>query len=327
MGVRIIGQRRKGIAALGALALALALSADQARAIDGLEIMAPAAPGGGYDRTARAVQDTMEKEGLGKGGTVTNVGGAGGAIGLAQFIRNKTGSGNAMIVGGFGMVASFATNKSPVTLLNVTPTARLTSEYLLVVVPKASPIASIKDLVAKLKAGPASVSWAGGSAGGTDHIFAGSIAQAAGVDPKQVNYIAFSGGGDSLAAIVGGQVTAGVGGFSELIEQVKAGNLRALGLSSEARLPGVDIPTLKEQGIDVTLSNWRGIAAPPGLSPEQTKAYLTLIDKVVKSKTWDEHLKKNKWESAYLAGDAFRKYIETETVRTTEVLGKLGLIK
>jgi putative tricarboxylic transport membrane protein len=77
----------------------------------------------------------------------------------------------------------------------------------------------------------------------------------------------------------------------------------------------------------VTLSNWRGIAAPPGLSPEQAKAYLTLIDKVVKSKTWDEHLKKNKWESAYLAGDAFRKYIETETVRTTEVLGKLGLIK
>jgi putative tricarboxylic transport membrane protein len=323
----MIGQRQRGVAALGALALALALSADQARAIDGLEIMAPAAPGGGYDRTARALQDTIEKEGLGKGVTVTNVGGAGGAIGLAQFIRNKTGSGNAMIVGGFGMVASFATNKSPVTLLNVTPAARLTSEYLIVVVPKASPISSIKDLTAKLKAGPAAVSWAGGSAGGADHIFAGSIAQASGVDPKQVNYIAFAGGGDSLAAIVGGQVTAGVGGYSELIEQVKAGNLRALAISAEARVPGVDIPTLKEQGLDVTLSNWRGIAAPPGLSPDQEKAYLAMIDKAVKSSTWKEHLKKNGWADAYLAGAGFRKYIETETVRTTEVLGKLGLIK
>jgi putative tricarboxylic transport membrane protein len=320
----MIGQRQRSVAAL---ALALALSADQARAIDGLEIMAPAAPGGGYDRTARAVQDTIEKEGLGKGVTVTNVGGAGGAIGLAQFIRNKTGSGNAMIVGGFGMVASFATNKSPVTLLNVTPAARLTSEYLIVVVPKASPINSIKDLTAKLKAGPAAVSWAGGSAGGADHIFAGSIAQASGVDPKQVNYIAFAGGGDSLAAIVGGQVTAGIGGYSELIEQVKAGNLRALAISAAARVPGVDIPTLKEQGLDVTLSNWRGIAAPPGLSPDQEKAYLAMIDKVVKSSTWKEHLKKNGWADAYLAGAEFRKYIETETVRTTEVLGKLGLIK
>jgi len=327
MRIQIVGLRRAGIVALGALSLTLAFGAGQARAIDDLEIMAPAAPGGGYDRTARAVQDTIEKEGLGKNITVINVGGAGGAIGLAQLIRNKTGSGNAMIVGGFGMVASFATNKSPVTLLNVTPAARLTSEYLIVVVPKASPIGSMKDLVAKLKAGPAAVSWAGGSAGGTDHIFAGSIAQAAGVDPKQVNYIAFSGGGDSLAAIVGGQVTAGVGGFSELIEQVKAGNLRALGISSEARLPGVDIPTLKEQGIDVTLANWRGIAAPPGLSPEQRNAYFGLMDKVVKSKTWQEHLKKNKWGSAYIAGDAFKKYIETETTRTTAVLEKLGLIK
>ncbi|HXF55879.1 MAG TPA: tripartite tricarboxylate transporter substrate-binding protein [Hyphomicrobiaceae bacterium] len=327
MGERTFGPRRAGMVALGALALVLTPAGQTAWAIDNLEIMAPAAPGGGYDRTARAVLDTIEKEGLGKGGSVINVGGAGGAIGLAQFIRNKTGSGNAMIVGGFGMVASFATNKSPVTLLNVTPIARLTSEYLLVVVPKASPINSIKDLAAKLKANPAAVSWAGGSAGGTDHIFAGLIAQAAGVDPKQVNYIAFSGGGDSLAAIVGGQVTAGVGGFSELIEQVRAGNLRALGVSAEERLKGVDIPTLKEQGLDVTLSNWRGIAAPPGLSPEQTKAYLALIDTVVKSKTWQEHLAKNRWESAYLAGDAFRKYIETETARTTGVLEKLGLIK
>lgn len=312
---------------LAATLMAIAPIGAGAQSIDNLEIMAPAAPGGGYDRTSRALQTTIEKEGLGKNVTVINVGGAGGAIGLAQFIRNKSGSGKDMIVGGFGMVASFATNKSQVTLANVTPIARLTSEYALIVVPKNSDIKSAKDIATKLKANPQAVSFAGGSAGGTDHIMAGLIAKASGVDPKQVNYIAFAGGGDSLAAIIGGQVTVGIGGYSELIEQVKAGNLRAIAVSSEARIPGVDIPTLKEQGVDATLSNWRGIAAPPGLSADQRKAYLGLIEKAVKSPTWAEQLKANNWSSEYLAGDDFKAYIEAETVRTTGVLNDLGLIK
>lgn len=307
-----------GLAALiGASAPALAAD---------FEIMAPAAPGGGYDRTSRAVEQALEQEKLGNA-TVINVGGAGGAIGLAQFIRNRTGSDGAMIVGGFGMVASFATNKSKVTLADVTPIARLSSEYAVVVVPKDSPIKSLADLVAKLKQDPGSVAWAGGSAGGTDHILAGSIAKAAGIDPKRVNYVAFSGGGDSLAAIIGGQVTAGIGGFSELQDQVKAGTVRALALSSEARVPGVDIPTLKEQGVDASLSNWRGIAAPPGITPAQRQAYLDLIDKVVKSPAWKAQLAQNGWADAYLAGDPFKSYIEAETVRITDILTQLGLVK
>lgn len=305
----------------------LMLGSGYAHAIDNIEIMAPAAPGGGYDRTARALQNTIEKDGLGRNITVINVGGAGGAIGLAQFIRNKSGRGDAMIVGGFGMVASFATNKSAVTLADVTPLARLTGEYTIVVVPTNSPITSLADLVAKLKAAPRSVSWAGGSAGGNDHILAASIGQAVGVDPRQVNYIAFSGGGDSLAAIIGAQVTAGVGGYSELIEQVKAGNLRALGISSSERVPGIDMPTLREQGVNATIANWRGVAAPPKLSNDQRQAYLTLIDKVVQSPTWRGHLQSNGWVSSYLAGDSFRAYIDEETKRVTAVLATLGLIK
>ena len=290
------------------------------------EIMAPAAPGGGYDRTARAFEQALEKEKLGAA-NVINVGGAGGAIGLAQFIRNRSGSDNALIVGGFGMVASFATNKSKVTLADVTPVARLTSEYSVVVVPKDSPIKSIADLVAKLKQSPSGVAWAGGSAGGTDHILAGSIARAVGVDPKQVNYVAFSGGGDSLAAIIGGQVTAGIGGYSELADQIKAGTVRALAISADARVPDVDIPTLKLQGVDASLSNWRGIAAPPGLSAAQRQAYLDLADKVVKSQTWKEQLKANGWNDEYLAGDAFKAHIDEETKRITDILTQLGLVK
>ena len=315
----------KKTAAAGCLAALLATAGVPAYAAE-IEIMAPAAPGGGYDRTSRAFEQALEQEKLGTA-TVINVGGAGGAIGLAQFIKNRTGSDSAMIVGGFGMVASFATNKSKVTLADVTPVARLTSEYSVVVVPKDSPLKSLADLTAKLKQNPGGVSWGGGSAGGTDHILAGSIAKAVGVDPKQVNYVAFSGGGDALAAIIGGQVTVGLGGFSELADQIKSGNVRPLGISAPARVPGVDIPTLKEQEVDATLSNWRGIAAPPGLSPAQRQTYLDLTDKVVKSKTWKDVLKTNGWNDEYLAGDSFKTYIETETKRVTEVLTQLGLIK
>ena len=204
------------------------------------------------------------------------------------------------------MVASFATNRSKVTLADVTPLARLTGEYNIVVVPTKSPIKSLKDLMERVKAAPRAVSWAGGSAGGNDHMLSASIVQAAGVDPRQTNYIAFSGGGNSLASIIGGQVTVGVGGYSELIEQVKAGNLRALGISAVDRVPGIDMPTLREQGADVSFSNWRGVAAPPKLTNDQRQAYLALIDKVVKSPSWKGHLEKNSWVDSYLAGDGFR---------------------
>ncbi len=247
----------------GGLLAVLATASVPAGAAD-IEIMAPAAPGGGYDRTARAFEQALEQEKLGSA-SVVNVGGAGGAIGLAQFIRTRSGSDSAMIVGGFGMVASFATNKSKVTLADVTPVARLISEYSVVVVPKDSPVKTLADLTARLKQNPGAVSWAGGSAGGTDHILAGSIAKAVGVDPKQVNYVAFSGGGDALAAIIGGQVTAGLGGYSELADQIKAGTVRALAISAAARVPGVDIPTLKEQGVDATLVElaWHRRASRP----------------------------------------------------------------
>jgi putative tricarboxylic transport membrane protein len=315
------------VALLTASLLAPLLAPTPTLALDNIEIMAPAAPGGGYDRTSRAIQATIEKEGLGKGITVINVGGAGGAIGLAQFIRNKSGRSDALIVGGFGMVASFATNRSKVTLADVTPLARLTGEYNIVVVPTKSTIKSLKDLIERVKAGSRAVSWAGGSAGGNDHLLAASLVQAAGVDPRQTNYIAFSGGGDSLASIIGGQVTVGVGGYSELIEQVKAGNLRALGISAVERVPGVDMPTLREQGADVSFSNWRGVAAPPKLTDAQQQAYLALIDKVVTSPNWKGHLEKNGWVDSYLPGDAFRAYIDEETKRVTALLTTLGLIK
>src|SRR5262245_14317811 len=255
-------------ALVGLLAGALALPAAAAD----YKIMAPAAPGGGWDQTARSMQTALQDEAISGNVQVTNVPGAGGTIGLAQFVNQANGDPSQLIVGGYVMVGAILTNASPVTLDQVTPIARLTGEYEAIVVPAASDIKDMAGLVEKLKADPGSVSWAGGSAGGTDHITAGLIAKAIGVDPTKVNYVAFSGGGEALAAILGGQVTVGISGYGEFASQIEAGQLRLIGISSDKRVEGIDAPTFKEAGVDGSIQNWRMIAAAPGPSDEQKAA-------------------------------------------------------
>lgn len=212
-------------------------------------IIAPANPGGGWDQTARSLQTVMQQEGISGKVQVQNVPGAGGTIGLAQFASQQKGKGDALIVGGYVMVGAILTNKSPVTLKDVTPIARLTGEYEAIVVPSSSPFQTLDDLVEALKKDPGAVSWGGGSAGGTDHITVGLIAKAAGVDPKKINYIAYSGGGEALAAILGSQVSAGISGYGEFKSQVKSGALRLLAVSSAERIEGIDAPTLKDPAL------------------------------------------------------------------------------
>ncbi|PJI41814.1 MAG: C4-dicarboxylate ABC transporter substrate-binding protein [Rhizobium sp.] len=290
-------------------------------------IMAPANPGGGWDQTARSMQTVLQQEGISPAAQVQNVPGAGGTIGLAQFANQAKGNPNALIVGGYVMVGAILTNKSPVSLKDVTPIARLTGEYEAIVVPAASPIQTMGDLVEALKKDPGSVSWAGGSAGGTDHIAVGLIAKAAGVDPTKINYIAFSGGGEALAAILGSQVTAGISGYGEFEAQVKSGTLRLLAVSSAERLANADAPTLKESGLDVVVENWRMVAAAPGLTPEQTAAVSADVEKMVKSASWQEILKTKGWQDTYLAGDAFKAQLEKDVTATEAVLKDIGLVK
>jgi putative tricarboxylic transport membrane protein len=290
-------------------------------------IIAPAAPGGGWDQTARAMQTSLQTEGISPSVQVTNVPGAGGTIGLAQFASQANGDANKLIVGGYVMVGAILTNASPVTLDQVTPIARLTGEYEAIVVPAASPIKSLDDLIAALKADPGAVSWAGGSAGGTDHIAVGLIAKAVGVDPTKINYIAYSGGGEALAAILGNQVTAGISSLSEFEAQVAAGELRLLAVSSDERIAGVDAPTLKEAGVDVSLQNWRMVAAAPGLTPEQTATVSADVEKMVKSASWQETLKTKGWADTYLSGDEFRAQLAKDIEATSAVLKEIGLVK
>lgn len=290
-------------------------------------IMAPAAPGGGWDQTARSMQQALQDEGISSSVQVSNVPGAGGTIGLAQFVAGSAGDPGALIVGGYVMVGAILTNASPVTLDQVTPIARLTGEYEAIVVPAASDIKTMQDLVAKLKADPGSVTWGGGSAGGTDHIAVGLIAKASGVDPTKINYIAFSGGGEALAAILGGQVTAGISGYGEFQSQVEAGELRVLAVSSDERLEGIDAPTLKESGVDVSVQNWRMVAAAPDLTDEQVSAITADIDKMVASKTWQGILATKGWQDTYLSGPAFKEQLAKEIEATTTILKDIGLVK
>ena len=292
-----------------------------------LKIMAPAAPGGGWDQTARAMQQALVASGAAKSVQVANVPGAGGTVGIAQFVTGAKGDGNQLMVNGFVMVGAILMNKAPVTLDQVTPIARLTEETQVIVVPAASPIKNAKDLAAAVKADVAKVTFAGGSAGGVDHIMAALFVGVAGAEAAKVNYIPFSGGGESLAAILGSKVTAGISGYAEYEGQIKSGKLRAIGVTSPQRLPGVDVPTFKEQGIDLIIANWRSVMAPPGISDAQKKALADTIEKMVKSAAWKEQLKQKGWDDAYLAGDEFIKFLKVEQVRVNNVLKSVGLVK
>lgn len=290
-------------------------------------IMAPAAPGGGWDQTARSMQEALQAEGISGNVQVTNVPGAGGTIGLAQFVNQAAGNPDALIVGGYVMVGAILTNASPVTLDQVTPIARLTGEAVVIVVPAASELQTMDDLVAKLKADPGSVAWAGGSAGGADHITAGLIAKTVGVDPTTVNYIAYSGGGEALAALLGGQVTVGISGYSEFSGQIAAGELRLLAVSSDTRIPGVDAPTLQEAGVDMALQNWRMVAAAPGITDEQKAAITADIEKMVNSAAWQATLETKGWVNTYLAGDEFTAQLAADTEATAAILKDIGLVQ
>lgn len=298
---------------------------DAHAAIDNLQLFVPANPGGGWDQTARSMEQALKSANLIKGAQVTNVGGAGGAVGLPQFVNQWKGRGNALMVAGMVMVGALITNKSPVKVTQTVPIARLTGEFEVIVVPPDSPHKTLKDLMTAFKADPTKVSWAGGSAGGTDHILVGMLAKAAGGEVKKISYVAYSGGGPALAALLGNQVTCGVSGWGEFSEQVKAGKLRALAISADKREPGIDVPTIKEAGFDVELYNWRGVFAPPGIKDADKKALIDLVSKMRDSAPWKEQLKTREWTDVFLAGDAYGKYLDAEIARIEGILKDLGL--
>ena len=251
---------------------------------------------------------------------------AAGAIGLAQFYNASKGDPNALMVMGAVMLGGIITGKPPVSITQVTPIARLTTEYNVFVLPENSPFKTMADVVAQMKKDPGSVKWGGGSRGSTEHICASMLATKVNVDPKKVNYVAFRGGGEATAAILGGNVTIGGSGYSEFAEYIAAGKMRAIGVTSEKRLPGINVPTMREQGYDVVLGNWRGVYGAPGITAEQRAALTDLIVKVTKTKGWADALEKNQWTPAVLTGKAFDEFVDNEFSSLRGVMHLSGML-
>jgi putative tricarboxylic transport membrane protein len=298
--------------------------------IDELSIVVPAGPGGGWDQTGRAMQADMQEEGLVGSATVTNVDGAGGTVGLAN-IANATDP-NTLLVMGLVMVGAVETNQSQARIEQTTPIARLTEEQEVIVVPAESPYQTIDDLVADVKENGKDVAITGGSAGGTDHILAGMLLQAAGVESSTIanklNYIAYSGGGESLAALLGNNVNAGISGVSEYAEQVEAGELRALAVSGGERVDALpDTPTLTEAGYDVVLTNWRGVVAPGTIDDAERETLTTAVTELAESDAWQATLEEKGWDDAFLAGDEFDTYLEGNIAESVAVLKDIGLVR
>jgi putative tricarboxylic transport membrane protein len=293
--------------------------------ITGLEILVGTAPGGGFDQTARAAAQVMEDAKLARNVQVSNVPGAGNTVALARLVNQK-GDGKVMQQMGLSVVGNVYTNKSKATLNDVTPIARLTQEPEIVVVKKDSPYQTLQDLTAAWKADPGKVPvGGGGSPGSQDYLTPMLMAQQLGMDPKQVNYVAYDGGGELLTAVLGGQVAFGVTGVGETLDQIEAGKLRALGVSSSERVSSVDAPTLKEGGVDLEFINWRGWIAPGGLDDKEKTALTDLASKMHDTQQWKDALAKNGWTDAYMGADEFATFIKEEDARIREVLNQLGL--
>ena len=288
-----------------------------------LKIMAPADPGGGWDQTSRAMQAAFED--LVGRSEVYNVGGAGGTIGLSQFAQLE-GQQNQLMTMGLVMVGAIAANKPDVTLDDVTPLARLITDNQVIVVPKDSQIETVDDLTKAMEDDLEGVSIAGGSAGGVEQILAGLLAQELGLEPADVNYIAHAGGGEAIATLLSGSATMGVSGISEVKPQIDAGALRPIAVTSAERVDILpDVPTLKEEGVDVVVLNWRGVVAPPGITDEQEEALEDLVMEMTETDSWQEAIKREGWGDVALAGPEFEEYLDQEQERINKVIADLGV--
>lgn len=317
-----------GVALLVPLVGAAAWDARSAGTVSGartgLTIIAPASPGGGWDTLARRLQGTMRETGVVTNPQVLNIPGAAGTIGLAQ-LQQMEGRDDVLMVTGTVMVGGVEINDSPVGFDDVTPIARTTDDYEVIVVPADSPLESVDDLVAAWQEDPGAVAVGGGSLGGTDQLLAAQLALEVGVPATEVNYIAYSGGGEAIQALLSGASDVGISGYNEFADQIEAGTLRALAMSAPEPQPEIGIPTLYELGYDVHQGNWRGVLAPPGLTEEERQELTDIVSETLATPEWEQVLETNAWVDAELTGEDFTAFIDEEVARIQAILEEAGL--
>ncbi len=324
---------RRGATALVAVLLAMTVATgcgvtrgDDPSGLHRLRMMVPNSPGGGYDLTARTAVKIMQDEHITGRIEVFNVIGAGGTVAMARLM-NERGNNDLMMTMGLGVVGATYTNGSNIKASDATAIAKLIEDPGAVFVPADSPFKTVGDFVTAWKADPSKVTIGGGSSpGGPDHLFPMELAKAVGVDPKRVNFITYDGGGDLLTALLGEKITVGTSSPGELIDQIEAGQLRVLAVSSDERVEGIDAPTLKESGIDLTFANWRGVLAPPGISDDAKAAMVKVLEDMHGTQQWKEALVKNGWTDAFMTGAQFEQFLKDQDNRVSTTLTELGLL-
>lgn len=301
-----------------------AAKAKTAKLASKLRIVIPANAGGGWDQTGRALGTALVGAGAADEIEYENKGGKGGTLGLAYYAEKYANDPNTLLMGGMVMVGAVALQKPAVDLTRIQPVARLTSDYLVVVVPANSPIRNIPDLAARIKAGAKDVPMAGGSAGGVDHVFAGVLTRGSGAKPEEMVYLPFAGGAEVVQAVLSGKAVAGISGYSEFAEQIAGGKLRAIGVSSKRSV--FDIPAIREQGVDVDMANWRGVFTGQAVSAARHAEMAEAVKAAMAHDSWQKTMKQNHWESSWLSGPAFASFIDFD-LTTSRVMVHLLKLK
>jgi putative tricarboxylic transport membrane protein len=297
------------------------------RPVDGLRIMVPNTPGGGYDTTARTVARVLEETGTASDVQVFNLPGAGGTVGL-QRIVNERGNGQLVLQMGLGVVGATHVAHGTATVEETTPIARLIDEPGAVVVRKDSPYRTIGDLITAWKKAPARLRVGGGSSlGGPDHLLPMELARTIGIDPKKVEYVAYGGGGgDLLPALLDGKVDFATSGYGEFLDQIDAGQLRVLAVTSDKPVAALDgVPTLESSGIPLVFDNWRGIVAPPGISTADRNRWIDALTALHASRQWKAELTRHGWTDAFATGDTFKTYLARQDKAVADLVADLGL--
>jgi len=282
--------------------------------------------GGGYDTFGRELMRAMRSEGtLLADATFRNISGAGGTTGLSAFLVNEKGKSGKALVTGFAMVGGVASTKVPFDTSDAVEAARMMGEWEVVVVPKDSPYKTLADLVADIKAKKASLPIAGGNLGGIDHYTAVLIYEALGLSIKDLNYVVYSGGAQVTAALLNGSSKAGISGYGEFKDQVAAGTLRILGISSASKVPGIEAETMKSQKVDVVAGNWRGIMLPKGTPLSARNQVIRALDVTRQGTVWKLVMKNNVWANNWLAGDAYKSWLVKQEQSILTIYQALGL--
>ncbi len=283
--------------------------ASAAAAIPRLRIVIPANEGGGWDQTGRALGAAMMAAGAVAQVEYENIGGKGGTIGLARYVEKYDADPDAVLMSGMVMVGAVALQKPAVDMSRIAPLARLTSDYEMVVVKSDSPIVTAKDLIAKMRADPANAAIAGGSAGGVDHMFAGILSRAAG-NTSALVYQPFPGGAQVVSAVESGKAVAGISGYSEFSEHIASGKLRAIGVSSKN--PFMGVPSVRQQGVDADLANWRGVFTGKAVPVQRQAVLLDAVRRAVATDAWQKALKRSNWDSYWMEGKDFQGFLELD---------------